>query len=39
MDHRLRRRIPDKPAFGYRRALFPTRYDPVAAGREQNPDG
>jgi len=29
-DRRLRRIVPGKPDLGYRRALFPTRYEPVS---------
>ena len=30
VDRRLRRLAPGKPGYGYRRALFPTRYDPTS---------
>jgi len=29
LDRRIRRHIPTKSNFGYRRALYPTRYEPV----------
>jgi len=29
LDRRVRRLIPDKPGFGYRKVLFPTKYEPV----------
>lgn len=30
LDRRLRHNMPEKSGYGYRRALFPTKYEPIA---------